>query len=92
METALLSSKGQIVLPKSVRDSHRWGPGTRFTVEDTGDAVVLRPVKAGRVTTLKDVAGCLSYLVKDRDHPVTIEEMDAAITAEVMERYARGRY
>ena len=34
METTRLSSKGQIILPKAVRDFHRWGPGTDFVVED----------------------------------------------------------
>ncbi len=61
METTRLSSKGQIILPKAVRDPHRWEPGTDFTVEDIGDGVVLRPVKRGRVTRLEDVAGCLKY-------------------------------
>ena len=34
METTRLSSKGQIILPKAVRDFHRWGPCTDFVVED----------------------------------------------------------
>jgi AbrB family looped-hinge helix DNA binding protein len=88
METAVLSSKGQIVIPKPVRDSHRWEPGTQFTVEDTGDAVVLRPVKAGRVTRLEDVAGSLKY----DGPPISIDDMNAAIEAEVLARHARGRY
>jgi len=88
METTRLSSKGQIILPKAVRDLHRWEPGTDFTVEAAGDGVLLRPVKKGPVTRLEDVAGCLKY-----DGPArTIEEMDAAITAEVRARHARRRY
>lgn len=88
METTRLSSKGQIILPKAVRDLHRWEPGTDFTVEDTGDGVLLRPVKKGRPTRLEDVAGCLKY-----DGPArTVEEMNAAIEAEVRTRHARGRY
>lgn len=88
METTRLSAKGQIVLPKAVRDLHNWGPGTDFTVEDTGDAIVLRPVRKGRVSRLEDVAGCLRYL----GPPPTTEEMNAAIEAEVRARHARGRY
>ena len=88
METTRLSSKGQIILPKAVRDLHRGEPGTDFTVEDTGDGVLLRPVKKGRVSRLGDVAGCLKY-----DGPTrTVEEMNAAIEAEVRARHARGRY
>jgi AbrB family looped-hinge helix DNA binding protein len=88
METTRLSSKGQIILPKAVRDQHHWGPGTDFSVEDTGDGILLRPVKKGRVSRLEDVAGCLK-----RNGPArTSEEMDAAIDAELQARRDRGRY
>ena len=88
METIRLSSKGQIILPRAVRDRHHWAPGTDFVVEDTGDGVLLRPVKKGRVTRLEDVAGCL----KHNGPTVTLEEMDAAIDDEVQARRDRGRY
>ena len=88
METTRLSSKGQIILPKAVRDLHHWGPGIDFVVEDTGDGVLPRPVKKGRVRRLEDVAGCLKH-----DGPtVTLAEMDAAIDDEVQARRDRGRY
>jgi AbrB family looped-hinge helix DNA binding protein len=87
MATTKLSSKGQVILPKAVRDAHHWGPGTSFTVEDTGDAVLLRPLKSGPTTRLEDVVGCLR--VKGRAH--TVEEMDAAITQELIARRDRGR-
>ena len=32
METTRLSTKGQIVLPKAMRVSRAWGPGTEFTI------------------------------------------------------------
>jgi AbrB family looped-hinge helix DNA binding protein len=32
METTRLSTKGQIILPKGIRVSRAWGPGTEFTV------------------------------------------------------------
>src|SRR5215472_12977882 len=45
METTRLSSKGQVILPKSIRDAHRWQRGTEFMVEDTAVGVLLRPAK-----------------------------------------------
>ena len=88
METTKLSSKGRIVLPKAVREAHRWQPGTEFTVEDTGDGILLRPARAIAPTRIEDVAGRLRV-----DGPVrTSEEMGAAIDAEVKERGGRGRY
>ena len=46
METTRLSTKGQIILPKNIRTSRAWAPGTEFTVEETADGILLRP--AGR--------------------------------------------
>ncbi len=43
METTRLSTKGQVILPKSVRTSRAWMPGTRFAVEETAEGVLLRP-------------------------------------------------
>jgi AbrB family looped-hinge helix DNA binding protein len=87
-ETTRLSSKGQIILPKTVRDEHHWTPGTDFTVEDTGDGVLLRPIKSGQPTRLDDLVGSLRVNGPAR----SIEEMDAAIDAELRDRRGRGRY
>lgn len=63
MEKTRLSSKGQIIIPKAVRDAHGWTEGTEFTVEDTKDAIVLRPQRAALFprTTIDDVIGCANY-------------------------------
>jgi AbrB family looped-hinge helix DNA binding protein len=88
METTKLSSKGQIILPKSVRDAHAWRPGMEFIVEDTPEGVLLRPRKQSAPTRLEDVAGSLNY-----EGPAkTLEEMERAIVEEISERHARGRY
>ncbi|WP_398473141.1 AbrB/MazE/SpoVT family DNA-binding domain-containing protein, partial [Tardiphaga sp.] len=31
--TTLVSTKGQVILPKAIRDQRNWSPGTRLTVE-----------------------------------------------------------
>jgi len=43
--TTRLSAKGQIVIPKEVRDSHAWAPGTTFDVIDRPDGILLRPAQ-----------------------------------------------
>ena len=88
METTRLSSKGQVILPKSIRDAHRWQPGTEFVVEETTEGILLRPAKPFPPTRIEDVAGCLRYAGK----PKTLAEMEAAIRTEVKARRARGRY
>jgi AbrB family looped-hinge helix DNA binding protein len=88
VEMTRLSSKGQVVLPKSIRDAHRWRPGVEFMVEDTSAGVLLRPAKPFSPSRIEEVAGCLRYTGK----PKTLAQMDAAIRSEVKARRARGRY
>jgi len=88
METTRLSTKGQIVLPQSIRVARAWKPGTEFTVEETADGVLLRPAPLFPRTKLEDVVGFLRYKGK----PKTIAQMDAAIGREVKRRHDRSRY
>lgn len=88
METTRLSTKGQVILPKTVRDSRAWLPGTRFAVEETPEGVLLRPVSRFPVTRLEDVVGCLKYKGK----PKTISQMKQGIVREIKKRHASGRY
>jgi AbrB family looped-hinge helix DNA binding protein len=88
METRRLSTRGQIILPKAIRVSRDWRPGTTFTVEATGDGVLLRPAAQFSPTRLEDVAGCL----KAKRQPKTSAQMGAAIGREVLRRHDRGRY
>jgi AbrB family looped-hinge helix DNA binding protein len=73
-----LSSKGQVIIPKAVREAHGWHPGVELEVEDRGDAVVLRPVNPFPPTTFEEVRGCLKY----DGPPFSVEEMHEAIERE----------
>jgi len=88
MENTRLSTKGQIILPKNIRTSRAWVPGTEFTVEETGDGVLLRPTGRFPQTSLDQVAGCL----RPRRKSKTVAQMHAAIRREVIRRHDRGRY
>ena len=88
METTRLSTKGQIVVPRVIRDARQWRPGTEFLVEEVSDGILLRPLKPFTPTLLKDVAGCLKYNGPRR----TVEEMKGAIAKEIRARRDRGRY
>jgi bifunctional DNA-binding transcriptional regulator/antitoxin component of YhaV-PrlF toxin-antitoxin module len=44
METTKLSSKGQIILPVSIRLANQWQAGVEFAVENTAEGVLLRPL------------------------------------------------
>ena len=88
MKTTRLSSKGQLVLPKSLRDARKWSPGTQFAFEEVPGGLLLKPVRPFPPTKLEDVAGCLKY----KGRPKSLAEMDQAIAKEVRRRHGLGRY
>ncbi len=45
METTRLTSKGQLVIPKAIRDRLRVVSGTEFTVTQSGDRIILEAVQ-----------------------------------------------
>ena len=83
-----VSTKGQIILPKAIRHRRHWEPGTKLTVEETPDGVLLKAAPLFPPTRYEDVYGSLQYKGK----PKTLEEMQAGIADEVRLRHARGRY
>jgi len=82
--TTTVSTKGQVILPKAIRRALRWEAGTRLTVENTPEGVLLKPEPVFAITRLEEVFGCLAY----RGTPKTLEEMDAGVLAEAKRRHA----
>jgi AbrB family looped-hinge helix DNA binding protein len=72
METTKLSSKGQIIIPKWLRDAYRWETGLEFVVIDTGEGILLKPSRPFEPTSIEEVAGSLPNTGKSK----TIEEME----------------
>jgi AbrB family looped-hinge helix DNA binding protein len=88
MKTTKVSSKGQVVLPKSVRDARSWKPGTRFEVEEVSQGILLRPLRPFPSTNFDEVFGCLKYNGRAK----TLRQMEKAIARGVRVRHDRGRY
>lgn len=80
--TTRLSTKGQLILPKEVRERHGWEAGTVLEVVERGDAVLIRPVETLPETSLKDLVGCTGY----RGPARSLAEMDAAVEREARRR------
>ena len=75
MITATISSKGQITIPKAIRIRHHIEPGDKIEfLEDDQGRVTIWPVTQS-VTRLKG-------RIAKPDKPVSIEEMNQAITEE----------
>lgn len=75
-----LSAKGQVVIPKDVRDALGLHAGQQLDVIRSGDAVLLRPtpIKSGR--SADEVAARVRELAASyRGSPVSIDDMNATI-------------
>lgn len=83
--TTVVSTKGQVILPKPIRQALRWEAGTELVVENTGNGVLLKARSPFAPTKASQVFGMLRY----RGKPKTIKEMGAAVAAEARRRHAR---
>lgn len=66
METVKLSTKGQIVIPKEVRETHHLAAGTEFVISFVGNEIRLRPLPLFPRTTVADGAGLLATYGRKR--------------------------
>lgn len=70
-----LSAKGQVVIPKDVRDRLKLKPGARFEVVENGGSISLKPLgyrNPFRRTTIEELFALPGY----NGPPKSIEEMD----------------
>lgn len=61
MSAVLISTKGQIVLPVSVRRALGLKPGMRVNVEVDGKSARLTPAPAKKTVTLTEIQALLKY-------------------------------
>ena len=81
--TTRLSTKGQVILPKDLRDRRGWKPGVEFVVEERPEGVLLRMGSERKKVTVEEVAGCLGPVDRAR----SIEEMDEGVRREAVRRW-----
>lgn len=72
MTEATLTSKGQITIPKAVRDALGLSTGDRVEFVGTDKGFVMAPVK-------RDLAALCGMFKGRRANPATLDEMKAAI-------------
>jgi AbrB family looped-hinge helix DNA binding protein len=90
---ARMSSKGQIVVPKQLRDAHGWGAGTEFEFVESGKGVLVQPVQEfdPRFPPISTEEFLASRIKIDRPFP-TNEEIEETLLAEAARRFdATGR-
>jgi AbrB family looped-hinge helix DNA binding protein len=83
MPTTVLSSKGQVIIPKPLREAHHWKPGQRLAIIESGDGILLKPAEPFPATSIAEVAGCLPYTGKTK----SLAEMEEAIATGIKETF-----
>lgn len=80
--TTSLSAKGQVVIPKDVRDALGLVPGQKLDVIRSGNGVLLRPQHSKSGQTTEEVFAEIARIRPKWDGPpVSIEDMNAAVDA-----------
>jgi AbrB family looped-hinge helix DNA binding protein len=87
MTQTILSSKGQIIIPKPIRNAHHWKPGQRLEVIESGDGILLKAVEPFPAATLAEVTACLHY----QGEPKSLTDMEEAIRQGAMEAARHDR-
>ena len=94
-----LSAKGQVVIPKDVRDANHWPPGTVFDVIERPDGILLRaaePVtfpKRPFAEVMADIRARVTYVgppSTDADWKESIDQMFRDREAEDRRREGLG--
>jgi AbrB family looped-hinge helix DNA binding protein len=83
--TTVVSTKGQVILPKPIRDSKGWGAGKELIVEETRDGVLLRAARPFAPTKPEEVFGSLSHHGKR----LSDQDIEEALSAAAKRRHAR---
>ncbi len=73
-----MSSKGQIVIPKSLRDSHHLQPGVEFVILEEGNSLRLVPAANVKKATVDEVGGILHRAGRV---PMSDDDMRTALRA-----------
>ena len=92
MELTRLSSKGQVVIPRAVREAMQLKVGTEFVVRQEGVSVILEPKAKVEKRSAEDIQAQLSQMQTLKPYqgkPVSIEDMDMAVTRMVRRDWRR---
>ena len=80
-----VSTKGQVILPKAIRQRRDWDAGTRLVVEETPEGVLLKRAPIFTPTRPENVFGMLPFV----GEPKSLEDMEAGVLAEARQHHDR---
>ncbi len=75
-----LSAKGQVVIPKDVRNRLNFDPGDQLEVVERPDGVLLRKPASGKSgRSFEEITAHLRSIIRYDGPPVSIEDMNRSI-------------
>ena len=89
MSLTTLTTKGQVTIPKKVRDSLKLKTGDKieFTLNSNNDEAIIRAVTKKKVD---DVFGMLHRKGNNRNKPISIEEMSEGIKNRMRDKFNKN--
>lgn len=88
MAMTTFSTKGQVVIPKALRQAKGFEAGAQVEVVDHPDGVLLKLVPAQKKQPISALIGLLHP--RYRGPVVTIEEMNQAVEESAADRFSRA--
>lgn len=82
MHSTLMSSKGQIIVPKILRVARHWSADTRLEVKDTPEGILLKHSSPAKKTALKSGLAAIRQRLAYAGPLLSLADMDAAILQE----------
>lgn len=89
MQLTLLSSKGQVIIPKAMREALHWHAGTRLEVKDTAEGILLTPVQPQQEAPLHQGLAAIRSRIAYNGPIRSVEDMADAILKEAQCRGSR---
>ena len=82
MHTTLMSSKGQIIVPKILRVARHWNAGTRLEIQNTPEGILLKHISPAKKTALESGLAAIRQRLAYAGPVLSLADMDAAILQE----------
>jgi AbrB family looped-hinge helix DNA binding protein len=82
-----LSTKGQLIIPKAMRERLGWSAGDELVLDERGDSIVIRAARPGAAISFEDLVGCAGY----RGSARSVDEMEKAIAQGAREQGGHRR-
>lgn len=85
MATTHLSSKGQVIIPKEIREACHLSVGQELEVSITADGILLKTKMTYPKTSLNELVGCAGYQGETK----SLTDMEQAIQTGIVRHWGR---